>query len=1042
MIPKTPVTFTFGGANQEGSSKQIRAGKFNQPPRNARATKRTSDGQMVYGKRPGFSRTVPGVDQSSFSGTAFSAYSGGRVDVATDGKVWAYDTSSNQRRLRGSLWDSRPFPTYTGSSIVLSRGEKPLAIGAGNDIWLFCLGDEAGSRVLKYSAVSISGETEKSPATSVVVAGCSNYTAVTGVGVVWVFWVANGTTVNSLKFDISNPAAAPVAATYVTVASEVFASVDCHALASTGEIVVAAASRRGASPNCINTITHSYLNPATGAARASPAPVTTSTTRSGIPIAGNVSILVSDGTNGSFYYTYWRNSSTANQAELILATVNATTLVTSSTVILADLAVGAGANASEQLGCAVGHLDSNGVDKVVLAQVFNQSGTTLGNAYDMHVTRYTYNGAVSSSVVARSAWIASKPSVRSGVWFFMTGFDDGQTAQLQRTLYLRRTDGTLVSRTLQGNTSAIWHYFASPPGDGSANFDATNRWFKTTAGFVGINATGVIFAPAMLTIFGGSGAYFVTGAMQTGAGDSSGSPMRITWDFAAKYSKPASMGRLTVIPGAIPLAVGPQDSLRELTPLQFPPRAPTGSGGVGSVVSVACVYKFVDSEGRFTRSSPSVTGTWAASGSFSAPTLRHQYNNGLGGNGLQVFIELYSSVPSGSATLKLIQTQPNVPTSDSITFTVDYATVVYGETIYTALGLSNAPAPPCRCVQVWNDRLHASGTPIDGEIWSTAEFEAETGPRFNEVMRSFFTADGSGPVVAMERVDSTAMAAFKQDSVAVLIGSGPDGKGSGNYQPKTITTEKGLTALSSLTSTPWGPLFQNAPDGRICAVSQMQVVDVMQGADDSRSLTVVAAEHSKSQRATFFAMSDATLLIMDHARHPADEANLVPGQWYVWSSSGLGQVAAIVESPTGLTLVESAAGGVLRSPQAAFTDATSGAPAEILMKFVAGDLAPGGLIQEFDLPQVAALGEYKADHTVRITTTPGYGVTASVKSKAMTAGSSWQLYDKPAGCQRIQAFQMTIEETASVGEGFVLVGVAATIQARGRTQSPNASQRL
>lgn len=470
-----------------------------------------------------------------------------------------------------------------------------------------------------------------------------------------------------------------------------------------------------------------------------------------------------------------------------------------------------------------------------------------------------------------------------------------------------------------------------------------------------------------------------------------------------------------------------------------PPVPRSGTLGGAGTAQVCATYRFRDSAGRPYESSPSPSvtqTTWSGTSTVSVATLKHSL-------GVGAEICLYAT-PNGSSILVLQAVVPNSTAVNSVTIPIWTIVDNFPQTtpLYTnGGGLSNAIPPPCRSVALWRDRLHLSGTPEDGEVWHSQEIVEGLAPTFSEILRSFWQ-DGQGPILGLKAVDWNYLAGFKRNAIGVISGPGPDGRGNqGAYTWQTLTTEKGLsdTALNSLLSTPYGAAFQNEADGRICLVSTgLQVQDIMQGADASRSLTVGATLLHEAERQAWFYCTDGTLLVLEYAW--AGETKNLVNCWRKWSSSGLVRAYGAVMTPSGPMHIES--DGKLRTQAADFYDSLGGSTFPVLMALETGRMAPFGLMQEGGVVGAHVLGQHIDQSDLRITVTCDDG-TPSVHNK--TTSSPVDYSCKPAGGFRCKEVRVRVEETAQAGAngaGFVFEGIALDVVPYGRTRILPVGQRI
>jgi hypothetical protein len=1017
--PQT-VAFVPQGTNQAKGSRSLPLGSLVEAT-NVRQLK-----EDEWRKRWGFARTSPSVDASVYVGPPVgAAYAGGAlVERDAVGQFWASDEAVTTRRYRGSTVGARPFPTYqdagiTHSSSVVGQGPRRsvTVLGASSDRWVFTVCNGNFQRTITRSDGAV-----KLSASSTTSANVQQLAAVWDPvnSFMWVLALnAAGSTVTSYKYDSAG--AFVSSATYSSPTGGT--SLDAKWLSSPGEMAVVIAAYDSATPRC--RVTQSYLNPSTGQPKGAPAAVNLDVTpHANRPdTCGGVRILISSGAT-TWYYSFWRASTNANTLDLILNSVTTSTLANAGSTVLTSVATTAG---EDWLGVTSGYVDTGTGNRVVFAQPLKPD-TTAVYVYDLATTRYTWDGAVTTTVTI-GGWLASDPCLVGSTWYVVTGRDSGYYLTIPNSsginervgeLYLRDSNGNIVSQILPGTAPPVWHQGAT-----LSNDFATVQYFQYDQ-----------FVTNLLLI--GSDKLVMT-CGRTGELWPNSPPVVTTWNFSAGYGPPVALGNIAVFPGPVVLAAGPKDYFAELFPLHPPPapRVAFGAAGASGVAGVCFTYRIVRSDGTAweTAPGPAITGTFFFNdNSVVIPPLKHQL-----GPSVTVQVCMYSTIAGGTLfTLQAVQ--ENNTGASSLSFKIWPLTESFAQpaALHTnGGGLSNATPPPARCLTLWRDRLHLSGTPTDGEAWHSQEISEGLAPTFNEVLRSFWQ-DAQGPVLGLKAVDWNYLAGFKRNGIGVIGGPGPDGRGQGAYIWQTLTTEKGLsdTGLNSLLSTPFGAAFQNEADGRACLVSPgLQIQEIMQGADTSRTLTVGATVLNEPERQAWFYCTDGTLLVMEYAW--AGETKNLVNCWRKWSSANLLRAYGAVMTPTGPLHIES--NGVIRTQSANWVDTGSGASVDVLMALETGRMSPFGLMQEGGVVGAHVLGQHIGASSLRVTVTCDDG-TPSVHN--VTTSSPVDYSMKPAGGFRCKEVRVRIEETASGNEGFVFEGVALDVVPYGRTRILPVGQRI
>lgn len=1004
FIPKNSVAFAFGPVEGGTGRKHLRAGDL---------TEAVNVRQILtneYRKRSGFDRAVPTADSGSFTAAAESLVSDGIRLISRDSTdtCWAEVTASNQRLNRGTA--KRVYPDTAMAPLVASA-VRSVGTSAGGYYWQFTIGSGSYS----YTLWDPSTRTIFRGATQVTAASISHGAVVADSTNVWFFWITGAaTTITCHKYTISSPGTAATSTTYDTSAAGNWFTIDADRF-SNGDIAVV--GRIGTGGGGRVDLRWSLLDTATGQAKAAPAPVTLAQTSSisGVTAAG-VSILKNQAGSSNWYFASWRHVNASNNLELILQEVNFSTLASVSTVVL-ETPTGTGGATGVNWGACMGWLAGNG-DRVVVASYDTYDSGTVTYPRPYVLTKYVRSGATTTTTIRRRAYVASKPVQFNSIWYYLEGYDDGPTSNLARNYYLVDESGTILT--------PAQHDFGFAIGAGAKGTATTGR----TDSF--------LYSGAFQTQ---SNRIDFLGLTQPGGGAASDyAPTLMSCDFAATWGPPTRLRQgIVVYPGGIPTRTGASDALRELTPLLFPPPIISFTNGAGAPLGGATTlnicYALIDTDGTMTLSTPSAAQT-------------NTFNNGTGQaigvaplthllSGTSAYILVFLS-SAGSTQPMLQNVVANDPTVDTQTININPVTVTTGDTVYTfGGGLANLPAPASRAVGFWQRRLMlASGT----DLWVSQERFAQTGPQLNPVLLSSWE-DGEGDILALTAIDWNSFALFKKDSVGVIQGAGPDGRGSGNYLVQTLRTKKGPVNVRSVATGPNGAYFQAMGDGRIYSVTPaLEIQDITSGMEAYRSETVSAALWVEAERHMRFFTSGPRVLVLDYA-HPSDSQP--QGRWYSWSSANLLQAyGAAVDSSGTAYHIESS--GTLRKPGSTWVDAGSGSSVPVLMKLVTGDLAAAGQLQgEYRLALVHFLGKFIGPHALRMTVDSDFGDVVTFKDKDVITIPSQFSYPPP-GHHRVQATRVTVEELSNANgtEGFVLEGLSLTVQPRSKTKPLSVSQRI
>jgi hypothetical protein len=1019
MVPWNPATvaFPFGAADQAKGERHLLAGELTLA-QNVRMVK-----EDEWRKRPGFDRTVCSTFVGGTpSGTPKEYALVGGSDIWRDGsdQVWSREPDANTAYLRGK--QQRAFPTHFTVNRNAPSNYKPLTVLAGGDLWVFqretyatLFGEvfwsitvyDATTKVMKQAPLTYSVQALGSVPT--IDSWSAAYDSANGY--IWLMIVGSSTRIESYRFTVSSPSTTPTMTAYRVVAGEAFNCIDIKKL-SNGEFLVAASSfTTPAAHRCY--FEHSYLNPATGAAKVAPgaAGVVTAPTVPNPRCCTGVRILNYDAANGTVYYAIWRTKAgVANTVQLMLIEVSTTTLSVTASVELATESVTQTANPI--VGVCSGYRNPSSGDRIVYAQIDINDTPTPGV---LKITRYTYNGATTAfTVVARQAVLLSDPFNQgaSTEFFFVTGYDDGQTSHAQRTYFLRNQDGGIISQFMPGEGSAAWYQSVGRDSGGGAY----------------THFTGFVNAP----VNPASSKWMVAVAAEDSANETTLVNV-VELDFSETYAPPVAIDDIVVFNGPVPQVAGPRDDLHDLSPLLFPALAPTFSLGAGAALGTFRVcyrYRFQDSSGRFYRSASSATASAAFLTTGRTVVVQTMQHIGKG----VVAIEIYGSVADG--TDMYLQTVAwNDLAADTVAWPVTperWGTA--GELLDTAGGaLSPAPTPASRCAALWRGRLHLSGCADQREIWSSKEMQPGRGPEFNEALVTEWL-DGIGAPEVLQACDWNYLSAHKADgTVGVLSGPGPDGRGSGGYTVLTLSGAKAARVGSAATG-PAGCYFQNVQDGRICLLPPgSPAVDIGRGVESYRATNVVAALHVESERSVWFFLSDGKVLVLNYAFPTASSPS---GRWSVTSGPSLAAVGAAMNGTAPRYLEASSTIG-FRSPGAAWVDANAAGNADVLTKISLSKLRPAGHQQEFMVDRGYFEGQHLGSSNLRITITNDIGQTEQF-TKTGTASPLDYMVTPGAQTLRTKEFGVSIEETASTTEGFVYDTFAADIKTVGKIKVPNA----
>lgn len=1006
---KQTASITFGTVQQGRSPKHLKMGDL-LAAKNVRQTKRGS-----FAKRRGFSHTIPTFSGASWVGPAESLMPGDGASILArdaDDRHWAYDADAATMREMGRA--KRVWPTSTVKVATQILAPRPVIVEVGNNTWTFAVG-ASGTYYRQVcdttSGVQILAETSQS-ATGILQLGA----AYDGT-YVWVIWVAGGTTVTAHRYTPSSPGTAPTSTTYQSGIGTTLSGCEVYRLSGISETAVVVTSLSAAT----TVVSHSYLDPATGAARTSPAAVTsTYAGAAGSSRLGASAILRPQTGTTTWYFATWRSGTGGGgSARLHLVAVTSSTLAIASTTTLVDTS--GDSSDTRSMGVVTGYVAGNG-DRVVYATWEKDMVTAVNFRPDLLVvTRYTYNGSsVTTATIGRASWLASGVVQYGSTYYLLLGFDDpvvspATVAAFQRTLFLVDSDGKHIA-VINGGES------------GACNHRGTTAAVDSDAGQADSHVPAA-FASGTKLYFGVATVGTQTNLVLTSV---------VAVDMAPTFGKPAQLpGGFAIAPGNIATGWNHLQRSHELGPLCSPHYLSSG-GGDATWTGIAAVYRIVDADGTVWRSAPSVVvNTSGAGATMTAPSLRHLLP------GTRAQVEFYG----GTSTLQLVGIVDNDSSADTVTYVVPAAPVPLGETLYTTGGaLSAAPPPPCRAACQWRNRLFlAKGR----DVWVSQEIVPGFGPRFNEVQITPITS-GTGDILAIAPIDWNYLAVFKRDSISVLSGAGPDGRGSGNYIAQVLPVRDGVINTGSvLGETPAGVYYQSASTGRVMVIGPDLVArDVGEAFQDYDGEAITASSYDPSEQLAMFWTSGPRMLVIDVSAPTEDAPG---GQGYTWESASLLQGYGACVDATGPVHIETS--GALKRPANQWVDSPASA---VLVTMDLGHMQPAGILGEWQACELHFLGTWVSVNDLEITVYPDFSDTGTAKRVSL-AGSPAQVSTRPAGCGRVHALRVKLAEIQAIigteyedpdipvyadGEGFAFDGVRLTYTTRGHAKALNSGEVL
>lgn len=283
-----------------------------------------------------------------------------------------------------------------------------------------------------------------------------------------------------------------------------------------------------------------------------------------------------------------------------------------------------------------------------------------------------------------------------------------------------------------------------------------------------------------------------------------------------------------------------------------PPRislaAGAGTVAAGTYFYRAC-YVIHYPDGTIDRSipSPSVSITLGAPGSVDVTVAGTGFTKKLTnttstGVGLQSFVEVYRSDASGSSTLRLVLTTPNLNAAPvTVNDAMIAADIASQPILYTISGeLENVPPPAATIALERNSRIWLAGTHDDSIWYSKPVVPAGDSPSFNEGLT--FPPFSGGRVTALAELDEK-LIIFKENDIFYLTGDGPANNGAGATlsEPQRISSNVSAICQRGTISTEQGVFFQGNDDKIYLLDRSLTVQPVGEEIKDLTSGTLVTS---------------------------------------------------------------------------------------------------------------------------------------------------------------------------------------------------------
>lgn len=281
------------------------------------------------------------------------------------------------------------------------------------------------------------------------------------------------------------------------------------------------------------------------------------------------------------------------------------------------------------------------------------------------------------------------------------------------------------------------------------------------------------------------------------------------------------------------------------------------------------VYTWYDNVGNRHQSAPSAAisvtlaaGTSTQISTITVPTLRLTRKQGSRG---VVQLDLYRTEDAGSIFYK-ITSLANIVVNDTTVDSVDIldstsdADLISNEILYTEGGvLDNIAPPPCKRLEVYDDRLFLAGLPNDTTVQYSKVIKDGDGPAFNEAL--FTKVPGKAEeVTALKTLDNNLLI-FRDDLIHVLSGQGPTDTGvdDGFTRPELLASDTGAVDSRSVVLGSSGVYFKSRK-GLYLVTRNLEVQYIGSPAEQFNSNMVTSAVLTADTNEIRFTTDDSTVI--------------------------------------------------------------------------------------------------------------------------------------------------------------------------------------
>ncbi len=296
-----------------------------------------------------------------------------------------------------------------------------------------------------------------------------------------------------------------------------------------------------------------------------------------------------------------------------------------------------------------------------------------------------------------------------------------------------------------------------------------------------------------------------------------------------------------------------------------------GSIASGSYRYIA-LYEWTDNYGQVHRSAPSLPLDVTITGgpkkaTVTVPTLRLTQKTGSRSD---ISIVLYRT-EEGPQEIYYRVTSVSSPTYNDVTVdsvaiedTLADASILGNELLYTTGDvLENIPAPSCRIINTFANRVFIAGLENPYEIWYSKQYAAGEAVEFSNFLRLDISTEG-GAITALANLDDKNIF-FKQDRFFATFGDGPNNTGAGGSfaDPQLISSDVGCDTQNSVVRYPIGIMFKSSK-GIYALDSALNVDYIGAEVDDFNSYQITSAILMSGSNEVRFSTGDGPVLVYDY----------------------------------------------------------------------------------------------------------------------------------------------------------------------------------